>query len=117
VNWVLGINNSDTQCGFKAFRGPVAEDIFEVQKINGWGFDMELLAIANKRGYNIQTISIHDWNHVEGGTFNNVAIRGSISTLRDLLKIMWNSYTGIYKQPSLAKHPHTRNHNLCSMYF
>jgi len=100
IRWMLHIDIRDTQCGFKAFRGTVANDLFGVQTINGWGFDIELLAIAKKRGYSIQTISIHDWHHVEGGTLNNIAIRGSISTLRDLLKIMWNSYTGKYKQPS-----------------
>lgn len=41
-NWlvrrVLDLNIGDTQCGFKAFRGPVADDLFGVQTINGWGF-------------------------------------------------------------------------------
>jgi dolichyl-phosphate beta-glucosyltransferase len=103
VQWVLGINIDDTQCGFKAFRSPVAEDLFGVQTINGWGFDMELLAIAKKRGYSIQTIPIHDWKDVDGGTFDNTAIRGSISTLKDLLTIKWNLVTGKYEpSPDLA---------------
>lgn len=103
VKWVLGINIRDTQCGFKIFRGPVAEDLFEVQTINGWGFDMELLAIAVKRGYDIRTIPIHDWKDVDGGTFDNTAIRGSISTLKDLLTIKWNLVTGEYEpSPDLS---------------
>lgn len=98
VRGVLGINMRDTQCGFKAFRRCVADDLFSVQIINGWGFDMELLAIAKKRGYSIQSIPIHDWKDVDGGTFDNAAIRGSLSTIKDLLIIKWNFFTGRYKQ-------------------
>lgn len=98
VKFVLRINIRDTQCGFKAFRAPVAEDLFGVQTINGWGFDMELLAVAKKRGYSIQMIPIHDWKDVDGGTFDNTAIRGSLSTLKDLLTIKWNLLTGKYEQ-------------------
>ena len=36
----------DTQCGFKAFRGDVAERIFSRTTIDGWGFDIEVLALA-----------------------------------------------------------------------
>ena len=36
----------DTQCGFKAFRAEVAERIFSNTKIEGWGFDIEVLALA-----------------------------------------------------------------------
>lgn len=100
VKWVLGLNIRDTQCGFKAFRGSVADDLFGVQTINGWGFDMELLAIAKKRSYSIQTIPIHDWKDVDGSTFDNTAIRGSLSTFKDLLTIKWNLLTGRYEQVS-----------------
>lgn len=100
VKWVLDINISDTQCGFKAFHGPVADDLFGVQTINGWGFDMELLVIAVKRGYDIRTIPIHDWQDVEGGTFDNVAVRGSISTFKDLLSIKRNLVIGRYEELS-----------------
>lgn len=104
VRLVLGVNIKDTQCGFKAFRGPVADDLFGVQTINGWGFDMELLAVAQQRGYNIRTIPIHDWQDVEGGTFDNTAIRGAISTLKDLLVIRWDLFTGRY-EPSPDSDP------------
>jgi len=59
---------------------------------------MELPAIAKKRGYSIQTIPIQDGQDVEGGTFNNVAIRGALSTIKDLLTIKWNLLSGKYEQ-------------------
>jgi dolichyl-phosphate beta-glucosyltransferase len=48
----------DTQCGFKMFTRQAAEDLFEVQQMNGIGFDVELLFIARKRGYKILEVPI-----------------------------------------------------------
>lgn len=48
----------DTQCGFKCFRGAVAEEIFPLQTINGWSFDVEVLFIARQRGYQIVEIPV-----------------------------------------------------------
>ncbi len=36
-----GLN--DTQCGFKCFRADVVNDIFDLQTLHGWSFDIELL--------------------------------------------------------------------------
>ncbi len=41
----------DTQCGVKAFRGDVARALFAVQRIDGFGFDVEILRIAQRRGH------------------------------------------------------------------
>jgi dolichyl-phosphate beta-glucosyltransferase len=48
----------DTQCGFKCFRGAVADEIFPLQTINGWSFDVEVLFIARQRGYKIVEIPV-----------------------------------------------------------
>lgn len=98
VRFLLRLKVSDTQCGFKAFRAQVAEDVFSHQTIMGWGFDMEVLAIAVKRGYSLQTIPIDDWKDVAGGTFKNVAVTGALSTFTDLLKIKWQLMTGKYRE-------------------
>ena len=42
----------DTQCGFKLFNRRCLE-LFKKQKINGWGFDFEILYLAQKLGYKI----------------------------------------------------------------
>lgn len=98
VRLLLGLKIHDTQCGFKAFRADVAKDVFDKQRILGWGFDMEVLAIARSRGNTIQAIAINDWRDVAGGTFNNVAVAGAISTFKDLLKIKWNLISGKYRR-------------------
>lgn len=50
---------NDTQCGFKCFRSQVAEDLFKDMTIVGWSFDVEILYLAQKRGYKIEEIPIN----------------------------------------------------------
>lgn len=61
-NWLVRLTLlpglQDTQCGFKCFRGPVAEDLFHVQRLDGMSFDVEVLYIAHLRGYRIREIGI-----------------------------------------------------------
>lgn len=56
---------TDTNCGFKCYRRDIAKDIFSRQQLKGWGFDVELLYIAQKRGYSIKEIPVV-WAHGRG---------------------------------------------------
>lgn len=62
LNWIVKLSilrgYEDTQCGFKMVRGEVADDLFDVQRMNGIGFDVELIFIAQKRGYTIREVPI-----------------------------------------------------------
>jgi dolichyl-phosphate beta-glucosyltransferase len=49
----------DTQCGFKAFRDKAAERIFSQAVIDGWGFDIEVLALARALKYKIGIVPAH----------------------------------------------------------
>ncbi len=91
---VPGIN--DTQCGFKAFRREVARDLFAVQKIDGFAFDVEVLAIALRRGYKILEVGI-PWYYGKGSTVN--PIQDSIRMVREVLHIRHNVRSGVYDQP------------------
>lgn len=53
----------DTQCGFKAFRDKAAERIFSQAVIDGWGFDIEVLALARALKYKIGIVPAHWINH------------------------------------------------------
>ena len=55
----------DTQCGFKCFRAAAAEDLFGIQRVPGWGFDVEILHLALKRGYRVVELPI-DWRYQAG---------------------------------------------------
>ena len=58
----------DTQCGFKAFRAEAAERIFSQTTVDRWGFDIEVLALAQALNYKIGIIPAHwindDRSHV-----------------------------------------------------
>lgn len=86
----------DTQAGFKLFSKKAAQDIFSKQEIMRWGFDMELLAIAQKIfGYQIKEVPISWYNSNESRLR---PIRDSWRTLKELMKIKWNLMTGVYKK-------------------
>jgi dolichyl-phosphate beta-glucosyltransferase len=50
---------SDTQCGFKLFRGAPAEALFGELRTEGFGFDVELLLLARRRGYRVTEVAIN----------------------------------------------------------
>jgi len=73
----------DTQNGFKAFRSHVAEKIFKMTKINRWGFDVEVLALAKRLGYKIGIIPIHWINDPK----SRVSLMGYFRTLWEVFKV------------------------------
>jgi dolichyl-phosphate beta-glucosyltransferase len=83
----------DTQCGFKCFRASVAKDIFRVQTLPGWSFDVELLAIARRRGFTITEIGI-PWFYNNNSKVN--ILRDSVRMFLDLLTIRANTRRGVY---------------------
>jgi dolichyl-phosphate beta-glucosyltransferase len=50
---------TDTQCGFKLLRGEVAAELFPLVRTDGFGFDVELLLLAQRRGYRIVEVPIN----------------------------------------------------------
>jgi glycosyltransferase involved in cell wall biosynthesis len=84
----------DTQCGFKCFRGAVADEIFPLQTINGWSFDVEVLFIARQRGYKIVEIPVPWYFSAESKVriFHDLYKVGL-----DLLAIRRNAWNGKYK--------------------
>jgi len=91
---------ADTQCGFKAFTKDSVRSIFPLQTIDGWGFDMEVLAIARKKGYTIGLIQVPDWQDIkEGSKISGTSpIKASLQTFGDLLRIRWQIIRGRYKK-------------------
>ena len=83
----------DTQCGFKCFRGAIAEDIFPYQIISGWSFDIEILYIVRKRGYQVSEVPIHWYFDPETKLR---AVKDAIRMLRDILLIHWHNLHGRY---------------------
>ncbi len=89
----LGLDFRDTQCGFKAFRREAAQSIFQLQRIDGFGFDPEILFIGQKQGWRLLEMPVR-WNHVEGSV---VTLFGTtIKVLMEVSTIRWNDLTGKY---------------------
>ncbi len=89
----------DTQCGFKGFRTSSARKLFNSQKIDSWGFDMEILALGRKMKYRVAHLPIHDWKDVAGGTLNSSpakALKAAVFTFYDLLRIRYFLLVGAY---------------------
>ena len=85
----------DTQCGFKCFRREVARDIFSRQTMEGWGFDVEVLFIAQKRGYRIVEVPIN-WYYMANSRVR--PIRDSIRMFREVLQVRINDWRGVYDE-------------------
>jgi len=61
VLWFLGLPRdlTDTQCGFKVYRGDVARELFGQSKIDGFLFDLEILLRARRAGYVAREFPVH----------------------------------------------------------
>lgn len=62
----LGVAPRDTQCGFKMFRRDVGRELFLASRESGYLFDLELLALAGRRGYRCVEVPVN-WSEVPGG--------------------------------------------------
>jgi dolichyl-phosphate beta-glucosyltransferase len=89
----LGLGFKDTQCGFKAFTRDAATRIFPLQKIERWGFDPELLYLANKLKFKVVEVPV-EWAHSEGTRIS--PLRDGTRMFLEMLKIRWNGITGKY---------------------
>ena len=93
VRLFTGLPFEDTQCGFKAFRMERARIVFEQQRIEDFGFDPEILFLAQRHGLRAVEFPFR-WAH-DPGTKVHV-LRDSLRMLLDLLLIRWNALAGRY---------------------
>jgi glycosyltransferase involved in cell wall biosynthesis len=95
---ITGLRFKDTQCGFKAFRREPATIVFQLQRVDRFGFDPEVLYIAKKHGNRLLEVPVV-WNHCEGGELQskwNYA-RDSMNMFADLVRIRLNDFAGRYE--------------------
>jgi dolichyl-phosphate beta-glucosyltransferase len=85
----------DTQCGFKAFRREVACEVFPLQTIEGWGFDVEVLFIARRLGYKIVEIPVR-WYY--GRESKVRPVKDTLCMVGDLLQVRRNARRGVYNR-------------------
>jgi dolichyl-phosphate beta-glucosyltransferase len=92
---LLGLKFKDTQCGFKAFTRSSARKLFSMQTIEGWGFDAELLYLADRLGLKVKEVPVI-WSDAVGTRIS--PLRDGLHMLAEVLTIRWNAVTGKYSE-------------------
>jgi dolichyl-phosphate beta-glucosyltransferase len=82
----------DTQCGFKLYRADVAKELFQHQRIEGFGFDFEVLFLARRMGHDVREVPIR-CAHKIGGT---VRLKTYLGVLEEVAAVWWNRILGRY---------------------
>ena len=75
---------TDTQCGFKIYRGDVGRNLYSECIIDGYTFDIEVVLRAIKEGYTIKEFAL-DW--ICDPDSRLLPVRNSWQILRELLRI------------------------------
>ena len=86
----------DTQCGFKLFRREVVEPVFGRTRIDGFGFDVEVLAVARWLGYTIAEVPVRWRNHDD----SRVSLARGAAAFLDPLRVRIGLAVGRYRRPA-----------------
>jgi len=92
----------DSQCGFKLFRWDIAEQLFGLQTVSGFAFDVEILYLARQMGIRIAELGV-PWLYNDDSRVRPV--RDALRMAWDVLKIKFRALSGAYdpkKVPEMA---------------
>jgi dolichyl-phosphate beta-glucosyltransferase len=95
----------DTQCGFKLFTAEAVESVLPTTAIDGWSFDVELLASARAQGWRILEVPI-EWHYGQASRLR--VLPHSFEMLRDLFHIRAKVRRGAFARPSSVVPPEPR---------
>jgi len=97
MQMIVGLSGiTDSQCGFKFFRADVARYLFKRQRIDGYMFDVEILAIALRAKFSIAQVPVR-WRDDQDSRFH--IISGGLRDLRELVAIRLMAWRGLYDRP------------------
>jgi dolichyl-phosphate beta-glucosyltransferase len=85
VQWLAVPGIADSQCGFKLFRRDAAEAVFPRQRLERFGFDVEVLYLAHRLGFGIAEVAVN-WNNVAG---SKVGLLSGASGFLDVFRVRW----------------------------
>jgi glycosyltransferase involved in cell wall biosynthesis len=83
----------DSQCGFKAFSSSAARAVFSRQRVDGFGFDVEVLYLARRLGYSVSVVPLR-WEHKENSSVQPV--RDALLMLSDVVWVCLSGWRGVY---------------------
>lgn len=84
VRTMTSVPLADTQCGFKAFRTPIARILFHLMKVDRFAFDVELLYLAHRLGIDVAEVPV-EWHDVGGSTVRPMV--DSLSMMSDVFRM------------------------------
>jgi dolichyl-phosphate beta-glucosyltransferase len=84
----------DTQCGFKAFTAEAARALFSLGRIDGWAFDLEILALARRMGFSIAEVGV-EWTDDRRSRVN--PLKDLWKVVREAMTIRKNLRRGVYR--------------------
>jgi dolichyl-phosphate beta-glucosyltransferase len=90
----------DTQCGFKAFTDEAAIDLVRRAKIDGWAFDLEILALARRRAWGIAEVAV-SWQDDERSRVN--PLKDMWKVIKEAVTIRRNLRRGVYGELAAAR--------------
>ena len=94
VRVFTGLRLHDTQCGFKLFRRSSTRRAFEMMRVEGFGFDPELLFLIARQGGRVVEVPVR-WDDNPATKIR--LFRDSVRMFLDLLAIRWRALTGKYQ--------------------
>ena len=95
VKSTLHLKEKDTQCGFKAFRYEAAQKIFERVSLSGWGFDVEMIFVAEKLGYKAGRLVVELFHNNADSKIH--VVKDTITMIKEILKVRKNNQQGLYE--------------------
>ena len=94
VRIFTGLRIHDTQCGFKLFRRKTTRQAFELQRVERFGFDPEILFLVERLGGKVVEVPVR-WNHDPATKVHY--LRDSLHMTLDLIVLRWRALTGQYR--------------------
>jgi glycosyltransferase involved in cell wall biosynthesis len=94
VRIFTGLRIRDTQCGFKLFRRQTTRRAFELQRVDGFGFDPEILFLIERQGGKVVEVPVR-WDHNPATRVHY--LRDSVVMTIDLIVLRWRALTGQYR--------------------
>ncbi|HMD86745.1 MAG TPA: dolichyl-phosphate beta-glucosyltransferase [Terriglobia bacterium] len=100
VRIFTGLNIHDTQCGFKLFRRETTRRAFELQRVERFGFDPEILFLVQRFGGKVVEVPVR-WNHSPATKVHY--LRDSLHMTLDLVVLRWRVLTCQYEKAAGRK--------------
>src|SRR3989344_8709579 len=91
----LRVEISDFTCGFKCFSKDAAGKLFSLQRLRGWGFDSEVIFLAQKEGFSIKEVPV-TWSN--DSQTRVVLLKDIFYSLIELINIRINDSLGKYNR-------------------